>query len=48
MMRDIRRYARRFPKANSAAEAVGILTALLALPGLRVLAMPAGGTGCKC
>jgi uncharacterized protein len=33
--------ARRFPKASSPAEAVNILTALLALPGLRVLPMPA-------
>lgn len=32
---------RRFPKASSPAEAVGILAALLALPGLRVLPMPA-------
>lgn len=33
--------ARRFPKASSPAEAVKILTALLALPGLQVLPMPA-------
>ncbi len=32
---------RRFLRASSPAEAVGILTALLALPGLRVLPMSA-------
>ena len=32
---------RRFPKTSPPAEGVGILTTLLALPGLRVLPMPA-------
>jgi hypothetical protein len=33
-------HVRRFPKAVSAAEAVRILSTILALPGLQILPMP--------